>query len=478
LSTIRFGTDGWRAIIGEDFTFTNVRILTQALVKYLSKEQLISNVVVGYDTRFLSFEFAKTVAVIIAQNNIPVTMTSSFVPTPALSYCITELGADAGVMVTSSHNPFNWNGIKIKTSEGISFPDSETAIIESYIDDSQIFDANERELFEKNISKGLIKWYDPQPSYIKNLENFVHIESIKHSNLRILIDPMHGSAQGWMLKILEKSSTVPTEIHGDINPSFPSLHAPEPITQNLTESFKLMHNNEYDVCLSTDGDGDRFGIIDDKGNFINQLEAFALLVYYYFEIKELRGPLIRSVTMSRMIDKLGEKYNSPVFETPVGFKHLSQKMLETNALLAGEESGGAAFIGHIPERDGILAGLIILDLITSTGEKISDLRSELYKIVGPHSYHRLDIPFDNTRRDEILDRLENMQPNDIAGFKILKKDNPDGYRFTLTDDWWLLIRISGTEPLIRIYAEMPNINLVKRALDEGQKLLFNNNFQD
>ena len=168
MSTIRFGTDGWRAIIGEDFTFTNVRLLTQALVKYLSKEQLISNVVVGYDTRFLSFEFAKTVAVIIAQNNIPVTMTSSFVPTPALSYCITELGADAGVMVTSSHNPFNWNGIKIKTSEGISFPDSETAIIESYIDDSQIFDTNERELFEKNLSEGLIRWYDPQPSYIKN----------------------------------------------------------------------------------------------------------------------------------------------------------------------------------------------------------------------------------------------------------------------------------------------------------------------
>ena len=478
MSKIRFGTDGWRAKIGEDFTFTNVRFLTQALVKYLSKKHLISNIVVGYDTRFLSFEFAKIVATVITQNNIPVTITSSFVPTPVLSYCITDLKADAGVMITSSHNPFDWNGIKIKTSEGISMPEKETAIIESYIDDSQIFDTNERELFEKNLSKGLIKWHDPQFSYIKNLNNFVNIEAIKHSNLKILIDPMYGSAQGWMRKILEGSITIPSEIHGSLNPSFPSLHAPEPIAQNLTESFKFMRNNKYDVCLSTDGDGDRFGIIDEKGNFINQLEAFALLVYYYFEIKKLRGPIIRSVTMSRMIDKLGEKYNSPVFETPVGFKYLSQKILETNALLAGEESGGAAFKGHIPERDGLLAGLIILDLMTSTGEKISNLLSKLYKIVGPHSYHRLDIPFDNARRNEILNHLENMHPNEIAGLKVLKKDNIDGYKFTLADDWWLLIRLSGTEPLIRIYAEMSNIALANKALDEGQKLLLDNNYKN
>ena len=479
MSKINFGTDGWRGLIADDFTYLNVEILGWSIASFI-KESLINErgVVVGYDTRFGSKEFAFQISNIFLSVGIDTNLVTKPTPTPVITNEVISRGCDLGVIITASHNDWKWNGIKIKTSEGISFPDSETAIIESYIDDSRIFDTNERELFEKNLSEGLIRWYDPQPSYIKNLENFVNIESIKHSNLRILIDPMHGSAQGWMLKILEKSTIVPTEIHGDINPSFPSLHAPEPITQNLTDSLKLMRNNEYDVCLSTDGDGDRFGIIDDKGNFINQLEAFALLVYYYFEIKELQGPLIRSVTMSRMIDKLGEKYNSPVFETPVGFKHLSQKMLETKALLAGEESGGAAFIGHIPERDGILAGLIILDLITSTGEKISDLLSELYKIVGPHSYHRLDIPFDNTRRDEILDRLENMQPNDIAGFKILKKDNPDGYRFTLTDDWWLLIRISGTEPLIRIYAEMPNSNLVKKALDEGQKLLFNNNFQD
>ena len=478
MSKIRFGTDGWRAKIGEDFTFTNVRFLTQALVKYLSKKQLVSNVVVGYDTRFLSFEFAKTVATIISQNNIPVTMTSSFVPTPALSYCITELKADAGVMITSSHNPFDWNGMKIKTSEGISLPEKETAIIESYIDDSQIFDTNQRELFEKNLAKGYIRWYDPQPSYIKNLNNFVNIEAIKHSKLKILIDPMYGSAQGWLLKILEGSTTTPTEIHSTINPSFPSLQAPEPIPKNLTESLHLMQNTKYDIALATDGDGDRFGIIDDKGNFINQLEAFALIVYYYFEIKKLRGPIIRSVTMSRMIDKLGEKYNSPVFETPVGFKYLSQKMLETNAILAGEESGGAAFIGHISERDGILAGLMILDLITTTGKKIPDLLSDLYKIVGQHSYHRLDIPFDDTRRNEILNKLENMRPSEIAGLKVLKRDNVDGYRFTLTNDWWLLIRISGTEPLIRIYTEMPSASLVKNALDIGKKLLLSNNFQD
>ena len=471
LSKIRFGTDGWRAKIGEDFTFTNVRYLTEALVKYLSEKKLTRNIIVGYDTRFLSFEFAKTVATIISRNDIPVTITSSFVPTPALSHCIIELKADAGVMITSSHNPFDWNGIKLKTNEGVSLPEKETAIIESYIDDSKIYNLNEHELFEQHLSNGLIRWHDPQNSYLKSLTNFVNIEAIKHSNLKILIDPMYGSAQGWLLKLLEKSQTTASEIHGSINPLFPSLHAPEPIVRNLTESSKLMQNNQYDVCLSTDGDGDRFGIIDNKGNFINQLEAFALLVYYYFEVKGYRGPIIRSVTMSRMIDKLGEKYNSTVFETPVGFKHLSQKMLETNALLAGEESGGAAFAGHIPERDGLLAGLIILDLIISTGKTIPNLLSNLYKIVGPHSYYRLDIPFNNAKRNEILNRLEDAQFDEIAELKVLKKDTIDGYRFTFAGDWWLLIRLSGTEPLIRIYAEMPNENLLQKALNEGKNLV-------
>ena len=467
---IRFGTDGWRAVIADEYTFDNVRVVAQATADYLKRHDLTSRVVVGYDTRFLSGSFAGAVAEVMAANEIPVSLTSSFVPTPALSFAVRNLEAGGGVMITASHNPARWNGFKVKSNLGGTATPEATAEIEQAIPGIIQADRVKHLPLGEAETRGIVDRFAAQAPYNAALREFVDIDAIHEAGLNVLIDSMYGAAQGWTTAVLGEGATHIREIHGQRNPSFPGMHAPEPIAANLTEAMELMAQGGFDIGLATDGDGDRFGLIDERGRFVTQLQTFALLVYYFLTVRKETGPIVRSVTMTRMIDRLGEHFGCPVHETPVGFKYLGPRMLETDALIAGEESGGSAFRGHIPERDGILSGLYMLDFVARTGKRPSQLLAELYELVGTHEYDRVDITVRADEKDEIRARVAAAEPKQIAGLNVIDQDELDGFRFTLEGGWWLLLRFSGTEPLLRIYAEMPSLDLVNQALQDGQEL--------
>ncbi|MFA7249136.1 MAG: phosphoglucomutase/phosphomannomutase family protein [Dehalococcoidia bacterium] len=471
MTDIRFGTDGWRAVIADDFTFENVRLVAQATAEWLKRDRQAANgVVVGYDTRFLSGSFAGAVAEVMAANDIKVALSSSFLPTPALSFAVRERRAGGGVMITASHNPARWNGFKVKPWFGGSAPPEVTTAIENAI---PAIAASARVAYSplaEAEAQGAVERIDIRNAYLKAISAFVDIDQIRAAGFHVLIDSMFGAAQGWIARTLADGVTSVHEIHGERNPSFPGIRAPEPIAPNLAEAMALIAGDGYDVGLATDGDGDRFGLIDEHGRFITQLQTFALLVYYFLEVRGERGPIVRSVTMTKMVDRLGELYGCPVFETPVGFKFLGPKMMESDGMIAGEESGGYAFRGHVPERDGLLSALCILDFMAKSGKRPSELLAELYERVGPHQYDRVDITVRTEERDAIEARVQASAPAEIAGLRVESRDEVDGYRFHLEGGWWLLMRFSGTEPLLRIYAEMPTTDLVHEALTAGQEI--------
>ncbi len=471
MTDIRFGTDGWRAMIADDFTFENVRLVAQATAEWMKRDHVAAQgVVVGYDTRFLSGSFAAAVAEVMAANDITVALSSTFLPTPALSYAVRERAAGGGVMITASHNPARWNGFKVKPWFGGSAPPEVTTAIENAIPGIESSGRVAYTPLEEAEANGLVERIDVRSAYLKAIANFVDIDAIRGAGFNVLIDSMFGAAQGWIARTLADGVTTVHEIHGDRNPAFPGIRAPEPIASNLGEAMGLIADGGYDVGLSTDGDGDRFGLIDEHGRFITQLQTFALLVYYFLEVRGERGPIVRSVTMTKMVDRLGEMYDCPVYETPVGFNFLGPKMTESDVIIAGEESGGYAFRGHVPERDGLLSALCILDFMAKTGKRPSELLAELYERVGLHEYDRVDITVRADEKAAIEARVQTSTPQEIAGLRVESRDQVDGYRFHLEGGWWLLMRFSGTEPLLRIYAEMPSSELVHEALAAGQEI--------
>ena len=471
MAEIRFGTDGWRAVIAEDFTFANVRAVSQATAEYLQRQKLTDRpVVVGYDTRFLSGSFAGAVAEVLAANDISVLLASAAIPTPALSHAVIEHDAGAGIMITASHNPARWSGYKLKAAYGGSAPTEVTSEIERAVPG---IITGERVItipLGEAEAKGLVEREDLRPSYVAKLRKFVDVEGLRSAGLNVLVDSMYGSAAGLTAEVLGEGATQVHELRGSRNPSFPGMRAPEPIAANLGEFLSTLEQGGYDIGLSTDGDGDRFGLGADGGTFITQLQTFALLVRYLLEVRGERGPIVRAVTTTRMVDRLGERFGCPVYETPVGFRHLGPKMMETDALIAGEESGGYALRDHIPERDGVLAGLMMLDYVVQTGRTPSELLADLYEEVGPHEYDRVDITLRADERDEISDSVAAAEPEMIAGLRVESQDSVDGFRFTMEGGWWLLLRFSGTEPLLRIYAEMPSAEQVQAALQAGQEM--------
>lgn len=471
MSEIHFGTDGWRAQIAEEFTFDNVRLVAQATAEHLLRTGAAAQgVVIGYDTRFLSQSFAGAVAEVLAGNGIRSAIASSAGPTPALSHSIVHRGAGAGIMITASHNPGRYNGFKVKESYGSSSPPAVTRAIEDAIDGIAAANGVRRMALGEAQAKGLVEEFDQRGPYLAALRQLVDIEAIKAAGLRVLVDSMYGAGLGVTAELLAGGATTVEELHGYRNPAFPGMRAPEPIAPNLGEQLGVLAQGGFDVGLSTDGDADRVGIADERGRFITQLQTMALLVHYLVGVRGERGPMVRSVTMTRMVDRLGERYDCPVYETPVGFVHLGPKMMETNALIAGEESGGYAFRGHIPERDGVLSGLLILEAMVKTGRKPSELLQAVYDEIGTHEYDRIDITLRGDERDAIRDRVAEAQPERIAGLRVESKDSVDGFRFNLEGGWWLLLRFSGTEPLLRIYAEMPTMEHVRQALQAGQEI--------
>ena len=468
---IKFGTDGWRGLIADDFTFANVRICAQAVAEYVNGRGLGGRgVVVGYDTRFLSDRFADDVAAVLVSNGIRAYVSSAPVPTPVASYAVSAKAVAGAVVITASHNPAAWNGFKFKPEYAGSATPEITARLESIIAEIQQLEGISTPGTGDRPANNLCEHSNLAPAYERHLGGMVDLEKIRAASLGVIVDCMYGAGIGYVKRLAGGGKTKISEIHGTRNPLFPGLGQPEPIARNLGKLSAHVRKTGSDVGLATDGDADRVGVADEQGNILTPLQIFGLLAYYLLEVRGARGPMIKSITTTRMIDRLGELYGVPVHETPVGFKYIGPKMMAEDALIGGEESGGFGFRGHIPERDGILASLYVLDLLARTGKTVSQLIDGLYDLVGPHHYDRVDIPISGAAKERAKERIGEIEPVSIAGLSVSRVDRTDGSRFEFRDGSWLLFRFSGTEPLMRIYAESSSLEVVAHLLKAGQAL--------
>jgi phosphomannomutase len=461
---IKFGTDGWRGIIGDDFTYETVRCAGQGVAEYLKSRHEQPLAVVGYDCRFASEVFAEQVARVLAHNGVRTIVFDRPSPTQVASWTVIARGAQGAAVITASHNPPLFNGVKYKPETGSSAPPEVIKDLESRIN-GILAGGSDVKLAAKD--DPLIETYDPRPAYNEQIAKLLDLDAIRGAGLRILHDCMHGSGYDYIRNLLTGGKTAVTELHNERNPYFGG-YPPEPIPPNLPAALATMKSGSYDLCIATDGDADRLGIIDEQGRFVTQLQVYALLMLYLFELRGQRGPVVKTINMTSMADKLAEEYGVEVYELPVGFKNVAPKMMETDAVLGGEESGGFGFRGHIPERDGILAGLFFADMIVRTGKPLSRILDELEQRVGPHAYARHDIHMPRETYEEdrvrILDTLRENAPKTVAGEDVERMRDDDGFKFYLKDGSWVLLRTSGTEPLIRVYAEAKDPDAVEQRL--------------
>ena len=465
---IRFGTDGWRAIIGEDYTFANVARCAMGLCNYMRGRGTAGRgLIVGYDTRFLSPEFAATVAGVAASQGIKTRLADSPAPTPVLSYSVMHHGAGGAAIVTASHNPAIWNGFKFKPE----YAGSATQEITDDLEDAiRLVDAVDVAEIERGRGSGLIEDLDPSDQYIEHVSRLVDLDAIRSAGFRVVVDAMFGAGAGYLPRMLDGGNTAVEELHGHRNPAFPGMAQPEPIAPNLPELLDRVPASGASVGIALDGDADRVGIIDEGGRFITTLDTFSMLALYLMESKGWRGSLIKGVTASQALNKMGSIYGVDVHEVKVGFKHMGPRMDELNALMAGEESGGFAFRGHVPERDGILSALFVLENMARTGKTVSQLLGDLFERVGPHFYHRRDIEFVAADRERINQRVNDPRLSRLGDYAVESSDSIDGRRLHFKEGW-LGVRFSGTEPLLRIYAEASSQEHVNGLLDAAVEYL-------
>lgn len=465
---ILFGTDGWRGVIAEDYTFDNVRRAAQGFASYLLEGGRRGQwVIVGHDKRFQSENFAATAAEVLAANGLNVYLTAGATPTPTIAFAVVNKKACGAVNITASHNPPTDNGFKVRDENGGAIDPDGLKRIEALIPDS--VEQVNRILLNDAVRDGKVVLFDASEAYMAHIQKLVDVERIKDAGFTVMVDAMWGNGAGWFTNLLGGGKTKVIEIHNHRNPAFPEMKRPEPIRPNIDVGLRATVENNADVLLITDGDADRCGIGDENGEFINQLRVYALLALYLLEVRGERGDIVKTLSTTTMLNKLGKLYNVPVHETGVGFKYVAPKMIETNALIGGEESGGYAFRGNVPERDGILAGLYFLDFMVQTGKKPTELLKMLFDKVGEHFYDRVDTPFTGdrkTREQMILDA----KPETLGGLKVTELITVDGFQFKLEDGGWLLIRFSGTEPIMRIYCETTHQDKVKGILEDGLKV--------
>ena len=447
-----------------------MRACAQGVADYLKQAGLANRgLIIGYDTRFASEDFASAAAEVIAGNGIKVYLCPKATPTPVISYGILAQKAGGAIIITASHNPAKWSGFKYKSEYASSAPDEVTAGIERHISQALATGEINQMPLADALDRGLVEYLDLDPIYFDQLTRFVNLDELRQARLKIVVDSMYGAGAGYFKTLLAGGAIKVEEINNERNPLFPGIQ-PEPIAANLTKLSATVKEKGANVGFATDGDADRIGIVDENGVFLTQLQVFALLCLYLLEVRGECGAIVKTITTTSMLYRLGEIFKVPVYETSVGFKHIAPIMLAENALIGGEESGGYGFRGHVPERDAILAGLYFLDLMIKTGKTPSELLDYLYSKVGPHYYQRIDVKFPEDKRQAINSRIGDNLPKSIDGVKVIKTNTTDGFHFTLADTTWLLIRFSGTEPVLRIYAESNSPARVERLLEAGREL--------
>lgn len=466
-SDLKFGTDGWRATIAGEYTFTNVRRVAQG-VAIFAKEHWDHKrgLVVGYDRRFGSARFARAVCEVFAGNGIKSFLTVEPTPTPAIAYMISKLGAAGGVIVTASHNPPSDNGIKVRTGTGAAVAPENLAKIEAAIPAQP---ANVEVLpFDDAQEEGLVEAFDAAPPYLQGVRANLDLERVAGSGIRVVVDSMFGAGAGYVDELLDGGGVDLVTIRQEHNPEFPGIARPEPTPPYTDALGAAVRETGAGVGIVHDGDADRLGIVDENGDFVDQLRVMSLLAYYLLEYSTSTGPIVRTVTTSSMLDRLGELYGVDVIETGVGMKYVAPKMLEVEAMMGGEESGGYVIGRHMPERDGIYSGLMFLDLMARTGKSPTELVDQLFAILGrEYHYARLDLNFPAEDRVEIEERVAGFQPDALDGSEVVDVLSADGHKLKMADGSWLLIRFSGTEPLLRVYTETSSAERVRRLLRVG-----------
>jgi phosphomannomutase len=461
---IKFGTDGWRGVIARDFTFENLSLVAQATMDYLNREGLGNKgLIIGYDRRFLSRDFARRVAEIAAGNGIQVRLTEDYAPTPAVSWAVRETGSGAGVMITASHNPPEYNGFKVKEAFGGSALPATTRILEEIVAYNR---GNNRRVisvpYDEALKKGTIELFDPCEGYFHQISRYVDLDLIARAGIKAVVDPMYGAGSGFIPRLLPGVD----EIHGSENPSFGGM-PPEPIGQHLQELSALLKSGRYLVGLALDGDADRIGAVDENGDFFSSHCIFAIILRHLIEHKKLSGAVVKTVSTTRMVDLLAEKFGLALFETPIGFKHICELMLERDILMGGEESGGLGVKGHIPERDGILLGLLLLEAVAVSGKGLRQMLDEIMDDIGHFYYQRIDRRIEDTAKAKLIAQLTSDPPTVIDGQRVVATNFSDGFKFIFESGDWLLIRPSGTEPVLRLYSEAGSLDKVERFLKQA-----------
>ena len=479
---IHFGTDGWRAVISDTFTFHNLRVVSQAIADAVASggwndgaperfKPTSQAMVVGFDTRFLSDRYARDVARVLAGNGYSVYLAQAHTPTPAISYAVRHLGARAGVMITASHNAPRYNGVKLKSSYGGASLPEQARRVEIYLNDNEERARGPNLMdFDRAREADLIKKFNPIPAYYDHLRTLIDFDSIGERRRHIVVDSMYGSGKGAIAGILQGTGCEVHEIRGDMNPGFGGVH-PEPIEKHLGALAGAIAAGLGSFGIATDGDADRLGAVDERGIFVDPHKIMALALRHLVERREMSGDVVRTVSTTRMLDRLCNRFGLNIHETPVGFNHIADHMMHGDVLIGGEESGRISFKGNIPEGDGILMGLLLLEIVAASGGTLHELVEDLLADVGPAHYIRKDLRLNRPVQKKAMTRqLVENAPAAIGGETVVEVRTTDGAKYIMSDDSWLLIRPSGTEPVLRVYTEGRSEAMRDALLGFGEKV--------
>jgi alpha-D-glucose phosphate-specific phosphoglucomutase len=459
MTAIKFGTDGWRGIIAKDFTLANARIVAQAIARYVVRaEDPRNGVIIGYDHRYASDSFAAAIAEVISASGTPVWLADKPCPTPTISLLVRQRKAAGGIVVTASHNPYSWNGIKFKASYGSSALPSIVAQIESEL----------TEVLAKNVPrlpprKDLIHSIEPRAPYLDTIEKLIDWQRLRNAKFRFVVDPMHGSAAGLLREVFARNGVACDEIRSSRDPRFGGVH-PEPIEPHIDALRQAVLAGKYDAGLAADGDGDRIGAIDRDGSFVNPHQIFSLLVWHLIGTRGLAGDIVKTFSVTKLIDALANKFNRKLHEVPIGFKYICELMLEQDILIGGEESGGIGTSLYLPERDATVSALLLAELMAWHGKSLGELIVTLHQEFGEHHYGRIDLDVRRAQKEKAIAHFSSDKFKQFDGWPVQRRENLDGIKLYLGDIGWVMVRASGTENLLRIYAETAKTETTQEVL--------------
>jgi phosphomannomutase len=466
MSSLRFGTDGWRGILAEDFTFANARIVAHAIARYVVRnEDSSKGVLIGYDHRFASDTVAATAADIISATGTPVWLTDKACPTPAVSLLVRQRRAAGGLVITASHNPYCWNGIKYKASYGSSALPSIVAQIETELENVQ-----RDGVPPLPARKDLIQPLEPRSPYLDTIEKLVDWQRVRDAKFRFVADPMHGSAAGLLPELFRRNGVACDEIRGTRDPRFAGIH-PEPIEPHIEPLRQAVRAGGYDAGFCADGDGDRIGAIDRDGSFINPHQIFSLLVWHLAGTRELPGDIAKTFSVTKLIDKLAAKFRRKLHEVPIGFKYICELMLEQNILIGGEESGGIGTSLYLPERDATVSALLLAELMAWHGKSLGELLGALHTEFGEYHYGRVDLDLRPGQKEKAIGHFSDGKINKLLDWPVVRRENLDGIKVYLGEVGWVMVRASGTENLLRVYSETSKPETTRTVLEAVTKVV-------